>query len=33
MSLVQRVRLQYYGTAIYGAGGIYDGNPSPKTLT
>jgi len=22
-----------YGTAIYGAGGIYDGNPSPKTLT
>jgi len=22
-----------YGTAIYGAGDIYDGNPSPKTLT
>jgi len=22
-----------FGTAIYGAGGIYDGNPSPKTLT
>ena len=22
-----------YGTAIYGAGDIYDGNPSPKALT
>lgn len=23
----------FYGTAVYGAGDIYDGNPSPKSLT